>query len=139
LAVRMLGSIADAEDVTRTVLLRILRRRGPPRRGPARMTWVYRITVRAVRALRVERKNEGVPRSPAPGPGAISVGAGLSARLEAAIARLPVGYRDLFVLAEVERIPVAEAGRFLGLKPARVGIRLHLARLLLRDALRPCL
>jgi DNA-directed RNA polymerase specialized sigma24 family protein len=105
----MLGSGADAERVTQAALLRILRRR----RAPVRMTWVYHITVRLVRALRAECKSEGVPGSPTADPGPVSPGAGLLGGLEAAIARLPVGYRDPFVLAEVERIPVAEVGRLL--------------------------
>lgn len=58
-------------------------------------------------------------------------------RLESAIARLPVGWRDVFVLSDVERLGGAEVGRLLGLREDEVADRLHRARLTLLPAVRP--
>ena len=54
-----------------------------------------------------------------------------------AIDRLPDSYRDVFVLADVERLPNAEVADVLGLTVSAVKNRLHRARLLMRDALAP--
>ena len=57
--------------------------------------------------------------------------------IEAAIARLPDIYRDVYVLADVEGLPNADIGEMLGLSVPAVKSRLHRARLLMRDALAP--
>lgn len=57
----------------------------------------------------------------------------LRAMLEAAIDRLPQGYREVFVLREVEGLSTAETAECLDLTEEAVKTRLHRARGLLRD------
>ena len=59
--------------------------------------------------------------------------AGLS--MEAAIDRLPDGFRAVFVLREVQQLSVAETAACLDLEPATVKTRLHRARAFLREDL----
>jgi RNA polymerase sigma-70 factor (ECF subfamily) len=57
--------------------------------------------------------------------------------IETAIAKMPVLYRDVYVLADVEGLPNSEIGEMLGLSVPAVKSRLHRARLMMRDALAP--
>ena len=126
LAVRMLGSAAGAEFVTRAVLLRVLRRIRGPACGPVSRRWVYKFAVRAVLATRRAR--------PA---GSAGGGPGNIAGFEAAIRGLPIAWRDVFVLSDVEGLRGGEVGRLLGLCQDEVTDRLHRARLALLTAVRP--
>jgi RNA polymerase sigma-70 factor (ECF subfamily) len=56
--------------------------------------------------------------------------------LEAAIAKLPVHFRTVFVLREVEGLSVEETAAYLEIPPATVKTRDHRARTLLRAQLR---
>jgi RNA polymerase sigma-70 factor (ECF subfamily) len=55
--------------------------------------------------------------------------------LEAAVDRLPPAYRSVFMLREVQQLSTAEAAESLGLSEENVKVRLHRARLALKDAL----
>lgn len=153
LAMRMLGNEADAEDVTQEVLLQVVRRIDTFRGESSLPTWLYRVTVNAVLALRRKRATarerllgEEAGDCPAGGlsaprrvrrPDDEALGTELRGRLEAAIARLPDAYRDPFVLSDVERFSNLEICDLLGLSLPAVKSRLHRARQMLRDALRP--
>jgi RNA polymerase sigma-70 factor (ECF subfamily) len=149
-AFRMLGSPADAEDVTQEVLLQVVRRLDTFRGESSLHTWLYRVTVNAVLALRRKRAgchewqitaDDAQPAAgrsrPAPPPEAAVLGGELRDHLDRAIRRLPEFYRDVFILADVEQLSNAEIGRMLGLSLPAVKSRLHRARLLLREALQP--
>ena len=56
-------------------------------------------------------------------------------RLEQAIDSLPDGYRELFVMKEIQKMSVKEVADIVGIKPGAVKTRLHRARLLLRARL----
>ena len=56
-----------------------------------------------------------------------------SALLEAAIDALPIGYRIVFMLRDVEEMSVAETAECLGIKEGAVKTRLHRARAALRE------
>jgi RNA polymerase sigma-70 factor (ECF subfamily) len=145
LALRMLGSTADAEDVTQEVLLQVVRKLDTFRGESALTTWLHRVTVNAALQLRrrLARRPERhldvsldcIAASDAPDDQALR-GESLE-HLERAIARLPPMYRDVFVLAAVEELPNAEIGQLLGLSLPAVKSRLHRARLMVRDALAP--
>lgn len=55
--------------------------------------------------------------------------------IEKAIDTLPVAYRAVFVMREVEKAPVAETAACLGLSPVNVKVRLHRAKRLLRGSI----
>jgi RNA polymerase sigma-70 factor (ECF subfamily) len=156
LALRMLGNQADAEDVTQDVLLQILRKRHTFRGEAAFSTWVHRVTVNAVLAFRRRRGvreeprirvpvedflEDGRHRLPVrrwtPSPEAEVLDEEAHRVIEEAIAQLPEGYRDVYVLADVEGLPNAEIAGMLGLGVPAVKSRLHRARLLMRKALAP--
>jgi RNA polymerase sigma-70 factor (ECF subfamily) len=156
LARRMLGNDADAEDVTQDVLLQVVRKLDTFRGESSFPTWLHRVTVNAALAHRRKRANrdEGRVADPLDHFDADGLHAAPVKRwtvrpdqpvlereqrqaIEAAIARLPEMYRDVFVLADVEQLPNAEIGDALGLSLAAVKSRLHRARLMMRDLLAP--
>jgi RNA polymerase sigma-70 factor (ECF subfamily) len=156
LARRMLGTDADAEDVTQDVLLQVIRKL-PTFRGEAAFpTWLHRVTVNAAlshRQKRAARRQRQVHdpldalfedgRHPHPvrgwtiGPEDEALDHETHQLIERAIADLPENYRDVFVLADVEGLPNAEIAAMLGLTVSAVKNRLHRARLLMRQALAP--
>src|SRR5690349_9990707 len=156
LARRMLGSDADAEDVTQDVLLQVIRKL-PTFRGEAAFpTWLHRVTVNAALSHRQKRAarqhgqvhdpidtlyEEGAHHHPVRrwniGPEAEALDHETHQLIEGAIAELPENYRDIFVLADVEGLPNAEIAGMLGLTVSAVKNRLHRARVLMRHALAP--
>src|SRR5262249_36210712 len=156
LARRMLGSDADAEDVTQDVLLQVVRKLDTFRGEAALPTWLHRITVNAALAHRnkqVMRQRHQVPdpldhylangRHTTPirpwsvEPEKQVLDQETHQLIERAIAGLPEIYRDVYVLADVEGLPNADIAQMLGLSVAAVKSRLHRGRLLMRDALAP--
>ena len=75
-------------------------------------------------------------QSMAPGPAAQLHERQIRQLLEAAIDRLPDGYRDAFVFREVEQMTVAETANCLGIEEGAVKTRVHRARKLLQRSLR---
>lgn len=59
----------------------------------------------------------------------------LQERLEAAIGELPDGYREIFIMKEINKMPVKDIADIVGINPGAVKTRLHRARLLLRAKL----
>jgi RNA polymerase sigma-70 factor (ECF subfamily) len=62
----------------------------------------------------------------------------LLARLSAAVAQLPSGLREPFVMCELEEVPGPEVARVLDLREGTLWRRLHEARRRLRTALAGC-
>jgi RNA polymerase sigma-70 factor (ECF subfamily) len=156
LARRMLGSDSDAEDVTQDVLVQVIRNLDRFRGESTLGTWLHRITVNAAlnhRHKRTRREEHRVDTSidtlvEEEYPGAVKrrwvispVEQALSEEqhrlIEEAIRQLPVAYRDVFVLADVEGLSSAGIAELLGLTVSAVKNRLHRARLLMRKALAP--
>jgi RNA polymerase sigma-70 factor (ECF subfamily) len=156
LARRMLGSDADAEDVTQDVLLQVVRKLDTFRGESAFPTWLHRVTVNAALAHRQKRATQQKHQIPDPldrfldhgghgtpvRPWSIEPDQPILDReihelVERAIAGLPEIYRDIYVLADVEEMPNADIAELLGLSVPAVKSRLHRARLLMREALAP--
>lgn len=157
LARRMLANDADAEDVTQDVLLQVVRKLDTFRGASAFPTWLHRVTVNA--ALAHRRKRASRPEAQLPDPLDHFADDGHHARairpwdttrpeqaaedrerhelIERAIAQLPVLYRDVYVLADVEGLTNADIADALGLNVPAVKSRLHRARLMMRDTLAP--
>lgn len=74
-------------------------------------------------------------KSPRPDPEQQALQGETRALLEAAIEALPVTYRSVFVLREVEGLSTAETAECLELSGETVKTRLHRARNLLREDL----
>lgn len=157
LAYRMLGSAADAEDVTQDVLLTVVRKLHTFRGEAALGTWLHRVTVNACLAYRRKRahrqqrevpdpllydfadsgQHAGPVRRWAEPPDDRLEEQETQHLIEAAIAELPESYRDVYVLADVEGLPNADIAEILGLNVPGVKSRLHRARLMMRKALAP--
>jgi RNA polymerase sigma-70 factor (ECF subfamily) len=156
LARRMLANDADAEDVTQDVLLQVVRKLDTFRGESAFPTWLHRVTVNAALAHRRKRahREEGRVAEPLDHFDADGLHGAPVKRwtvkpdqpvldreqrqlVEAAIARLPEMYRDVFVLADVELLSNAEIADILEMSLAAVKSRLHRARLMMRDSLAP--
>ncbi len=155
LAKRMLGSDADAEDVTQEVLLAALRKL-PTFRGESSLgTWIYRITINAVLGFRRRQANrpdhtsvsewetervQSLPRSHSltlsrRTPAAVLEERETKQLIDRAIATLPEKYRRVYLLADVENLANAEIAKRLGLSVPAVKSQLHRARAMMRTAL----
>lgn len=165
IARRVLGNDADAEDVTQDVLVQVIRKLHTFRGDAQLPTWLHRVTVNAALAHREKRANRAkretagageefleaaaadgplaagsvkLPRPPADlPPDELALAAEQRDVIEKAIGRLPDGFREVYVLADVEGLPNAEIGDMLDLSVPAVKSRLHRARLRMRELLAP--
>jgi RNA polymerase sigma-70 factor (ECF subfamily) len=142
-ALRMLGSRAEAEEIAQEVFLRA-HRAVADFRGEARLgTWLYAIASRlclnrlASPDRRVARGDAALADVPASGPDAAVTAerAELEAALHAAIAELPNERRLVLVLRDVEGLSYEEIAEALALDPGTVRSRLHRARMQLKEKL----
>lgn len=143
-ALRMLGSRAEAEEAAQEVFVRV--HRGLPGfRGDAKMsTWLYAITSRVCltrlgsRDRRIEHDSEDVlARLPSaqPDPAARLERRELEAALHRAIDELSKDRRIVVVLRDIEGLSYEEIADALELELGTVRSRLHRARGELRDKL----
>lgn len=65
------------------------------------------------------------------------IGENLTKALEGAINHLPVKYRAVFMMREVEEMPIAEVASLLNISEENVKIRSHRAKNMLKELLRP--
>jgi RNA polymerase sigma-70 factor (ECF subfamily) len=141
LCARMTGNRARAEELTQDVFVRAWEKLSLFRGESAFSTWLHRLAVNVVLNA---RKAEGRDRSrleEGDDPDALGGKASAVPRhgdridLEAAIATLPPGARQVFVLHDVEGYKHEEIAQLLGVTAGGSKAQLHRARLLLREAL----
>jgi RNA polymerase sigma-70 factor (ECF subfamily) len=150
LALRLTGDPATAEDVVQEAFLKLMRGadRFEGRSGLA--TWLYRVAYNASLDRLRERKAvlqlpEDEHDAPLPlataltplprSPEALLRDSETREALERAIAELPHAQRAAFLLRDVEGLTTAQAADALGLSEANLKVRLHRARLRLRERL----
>ncbi|MBI3466429.1 MAG: sigma-70 family RNA polymerase sigma factor [Planctomycetes bacterium] len=154
-ALRMLGNVEDAQDLTQEVFLKVFQKLDEFRGESALGTWIYRIAVNA--ALEYRERRARLPQSLGD-PFEDFLEDGRHARsvrqwrddpvqavldeearqmVEKAIAELPDSYREVYVLSDVEKLPVEEVSQLLSLSIPGMKSRLHRARLMLRKKLAP--
>jgi len=146
---RMVGNTAEAEDLTQEAFLLLLRKIHTFRGESAFSTWLHRLVVNLV-LMRLRKKSPPiVPIEAAPDPDdetfspSIDIGApdllleGSIDRinLERCIQRLPVGYRTIFVLHDIEGYEHNEIAEILGRSVGDSKSQLHKARTRLREQL----
>jgi RNA polymerase sigma-70 factor (ECF subfamily) len=131
IAVRIVGSLHDAEDVAQDVFVEAYR---VHRRKPVE-SWegllVRLATLRAIDRLRRGRAAESATaaeRSTSVGPYDEAVGSELAERLRAAVARLPEQQAAVFTLLCFEHLAREEAAESLGITPQAVSTALYKAR-----------
>lgn len=149
LCLRMLGNVAEAEDLTQESFLQLHRKIATFRGDSAFSTWLHRLTVNVVlmhlrrKGLNLISLDEALDPAPDRGP-ARSFGApdlqlaGSIDRmtLEKAIEGLPAGYRLIFVLHDIEGYEHNEIATLLDCSIGNSKSQLHKARMKLREALR---
>jgi RNA polymerase sigma-70 factor, ECF subfamily len=149
LCLRMLGNVAEAEDLTQESFLQLHRKIATFRGDSAFSTWLHRLTIN-VALMHLRRKglnlislDEALDPAPDRGP-ARSFGAPdpqLASSidrmtLEKAIEALPAGYRLIFVLHDIEGYEHNEIAALLDCSIGNSKSQLHKARMKLREALR---
>ncbi len=138
MAHRIVGA-SDSEEVAQEVFVRVFRGLAAFRGDSALSTWIYRLTVNAAlshlarRGRRHEVGDDGLTELPAP-PVAERDSA-LATRIEAALARLPAGYRAILVLHDVEGLSHEECAAILDCRVGTCKSQLHKARARMRDLL----
>jgi RNA polymerase sigma-70 factor (ECF subfamily) len=150
LALRLLREPAAAEDVVQEAFLRLMA--GAERiEGRSRLaTWLYRVVYNAcIDRLREQKRLVPVPEEadeaavPMPSvlvdfrlsPEEMLRDAETREALEQAIASLSPNLRAAFLLRDVEGLSTAEAAEALGVTEVNLKVRLHRARLSLRERL----
>jgi RNA polymerase sigma-70 factor (ECF subfamily) len=138
---------ADAEDVAQDVFIRVFRGLGRFRGDASFRSWLYQVTINAVRSHRaasrasplVDLARPGDEDSPVPEP---AVDDPFDRRLldrqviDRALAALPADWREAVTLRDVEGLSYAEIADLTGAPLGTVESRIFRARRQLRDALR---
>ena len=139
----LLRDEAEAEDVLQDAYVRAYAHLGQLEQPERLASWLTHIAVHEARARlrrrgRIAEVKEGplhaVP-SPSSDPEQEALGKQLQRVLVSAIDDLPVGYRTVFVLRDVEGMSTAEVSESLGVSEQAVKMRLHRARGVLRQVL----
>jgi RNA polymerase sigma-70 factor, ECF subfamily len=148
ICLRMTGNTAEAEDLTQDAFLQVFRKLASFRGDSALSTWLYRVTVNTVlmhfrkKGLRQISLDEPINR--AAGPQKREHGT-VDDRLSGSVDRidltramkeLPVGYRTIFVLHEVNGYEHHEIAGLLRCSVGNSKSQLHKAKTRMRELLR---
>jgi RNA polymerase sigma-70 factor (ECF subfamily) len=135
LARRLVGATV-AEQVTQDVFVRVWHHLGSFRAEASFSTWLERITLNVIAGRRGEARAAEVADAEQVA-GGDDDGPRRDWRLdfEAAIARLPPGAREVFVLHDIQGHRHQEIAELLAISAGTSKSQLHRARMLLRDAL----
>ena len=153
LCLRMVGNTAEAEDLTQDAFLQLFRKIGTFRGESAFSTWLHRLAVNVV-LMKLRKKtlsetsldeptdpeDESTgPQKEMGAPDLLLSGSIDRVHLERAIKQLPPGYRQVFVLHDVQGF---EHNEIAGLMDCSIGnskSQLHKARMRLRELLQETL
>jgi len=152
---RMCGDICDAEDLVQDTFLNVFKYLKDFRFETKFKNWLYRIATSTCIKKRRKSKfapereislDDFVPKDNGSVPADIPdwaqlplaqlLNEELSIHLKEAILSLPEKYRLVVVLRDLEGFSTAETAQILNLKPSNVKVRLHRARLFLREKLK---
>jgi RNA polymerase sigma-70 factor, ECF subfamily len=149
LCLRMVGNVAEAEDLTQEAFLQLHRKIATFRGDSAFSTWLHRLAINVVlmqlrkKGLSLISLDEAMEPAAEEGPGRsfgtpdlTLAGAIDRLALERAVAELPAGYRLIFILHDVEGFEHNEIAAMLDCSIGNSKSQLHKARLKLREALR---
>jgi RNA polymerase sigma-70 factor (ECF subfamily) len=144
ICLRMLQNATEAEDLTQDVFIQLYRKIGSFRGDSAFTTWLHRLTVNQV-LMHFRKRNVKFEKTTEEGETPIQIVGGTEnprkmpvvdkIAIENAIAQLPNGYRNVFVLHDVEGYEHEEVAKILGCSVGTSKSQLHKARLKLRKLL----
>ena len=140
LCLRLTGDAADAEERTQDVFVRLWDKVGSFRGESAFTSWLHRLTVNVVLNERRTGGRRERRVAPAADPAVLERAGretqpGLAIDLERAIAALPAGAREVFVLYDIEGYSHAEIAGLTGIAEGTSKAQLFRARRLLREKL----
>ena len=144
ICLRMLQNATEAEDLTQDVFIQLHRKIGSFRGDSAFTTWLHRMTVNQV-LMHFRKRNVKFEKTTEEGETPVQIVPGTENQskmpvvdkiaIENAIEQLPNGYRNVFVLHDVEGYEHEEVARILGCSVGTSKSQLHKARLKLRKIL----
>ena len=149
LCLRMVGNVAEAEDLTQEAFLQLHRKIATFRGDSAFSTWLHRLAINVVLMhLRkkglpevsleetMEPQQEDGPKKDIGTRDNTLAGSIDRVNLERAVESLPPGYRIIFVLHDVEGYEHNEIAEMMGCSIGNSKSQLHKARMKLRDLLK---
>lgn len=148
-AYEILQSTAEAEDVAQESILKAFRNLRSFRGESKFSTWVFRITMNEARMRGRKSKEESLDELVSEDrddgytplqladwreiPADAVIRQDLAEHLKAAIAALPLAYREVLILRDFDGISILQTAEILGIGISNVKARLLRARLMLRD------
>ncbi len=145
ICLRMLKNTNEAEDLTQDVFIQLHRKIGSFRGDSAFTTWLHRLTVNQV-LMHFRKRTVKFEKTTEEGETPVQIVRGSERpnkmpvvdkiALENAIKQLPNGYRNVFVLHDIEGFEHEEVARILGCSVGTSKSQLHKARLKLRKLLK---
>lgn len=153
LAVRFLNDTSESEEIVQDTFLTICEKIDSFEGRSKLSTWIYRIAANhALMRLRSRKRSgpsldadessddgeaimPGLLNDWSQAPESITANTESIAEMERAVAELPDTLRTAFVLRDLEELSTEEAAETLGISPGALKVRLHRARLLLREKL----
>jgi len=153
LCLRMVGNTAEAEDLTQDAFLQLFRKIGTFRGESAFSTWLHRLAVNVV-LMKLRKKTlpetsleestdpedeSSGPRREIGAPDLLLSGSIDRVHLERAIEQLPPGYRQVFVLHDVQGFEHNEIAELMQCSIGNSKSQLHKARMRLRELLQETL
>ncbi len=145
ICLRMLQNASEAEDLTQDVFIQLYRKIGSFRGDSAFTTWLHRMTVNQV-LMHFRKRTVKFEKTTEEGETPVQIVAGTSnpgrmrivdkIALDNAIEQLPAGYKNVFVLHDVEGFEHEEVARILGCSVGTSKSQLHKARLKLQKLLK---
>jgi RNA polymerase sigma-70 factor, ECF subfamily len=139
---RIVGDPEDASDATQDAFLTAFRKLGQFRGDAAFTTWMHRVAINACYDVLRKRKRQPMLRlatrddvdsAQEEGPPVADPADSVASAIDAAEAlrRIPVDFRVVLVLADVNDLPYEEVARVLGLPVGTVKSRVHRGRVAL--------
>jgi RNA polymerase sigma-70 factor, ECF subfamily len=153
LCLRLAGNPSDAEDLTQEAFLQLFRKIATFRGESKFSTWLHRLTVNVVLMRRRKKRHPEVsldttnesddgdsrPMLEPGGPDLCLSGALDRVHLSKALEQLPHGYREMFILHDVEGYEHNEIAGILGCSLGNSKSQLFKARMRLRELLKEAL
>lgn len=144
ICLRMLQNPTEAEDLTQDVFIQLFRKIGSFRGDSAFTTWLHRMTVNQV-LMHFRKRNVKLEKTTEEGetPEQIVMGTANPDRmpivdkiaLQDAVDQLPNGYKNVFLLHDVQGYEHEEVAKILGCSVGTSKSQLHKARLKMRKLL----
>jgi len=149
LCLRMVGNTSEAEDLTQDAFLQLYRKIATFRGESAFSTWLHRLSVNVV-LMKLRKKKlaetpldetndpddeSSGPRRELGAPDLLLSGSIDRVHLQRAVEQLPPGYRQVFVLHDVQGFEHNEIADLMGCSIGNSKSQLHKARMRLRELL----